>query len=353
VAERTEQDRQRTEQGRPLRPVESDFLPVTRNAVLQRDRVSAFVAECCARGIDSILFVGTGGSFASSVQAVATLRSRLRVQYVDNVMSAEVSAAPPLRVGERTLVIASSHSGATPETVAATELLKSRGATIISLSTSADSPLADLADLALTYGSERTITSPKQILLSHITWALVEQLEGEAPDAARITAYDALPEALRESIDESEETLAEIARSVVGTPLVYVLGAGPNYGGAYLLSMCYLMEMQWMRSVSFYAGEFFHGAFEMVVPEVSVITLLGEDPTRPVAERAASFAGKYSEHAHTLDTSRLTLRGVPAEMRGEVTPIVLGVLASRLAEHIEAVTGHSLDERRYMHRVEY
>jgi len=29
------------------------------------------------------------------------------------------------------------------------------------------------------------------------------------------------------------------------------------------------------------------------------------------------------------------------------------VLGTRLADHVEAATGHSLDERRYMYKVEY
>lgn len=341
------------EKGSPLRQVEADFLSVTRAAVQQKERIDDFIAGCAARGIDSVLFVGTGGSFASSVHAVATLRGRLTSRYVDNVMSAEALSAPLPRVGAGTLVIASSHSGGTPETVSATELLKAQGATIISLSASTDSPLGRLADLPLGYDSERTITSAKQILLAHLTWALIEQLEGAPRDPARVAAYEALPGALLEAIQQSESELERIALDIRDTPFIYVLAAGPNFGAAYLLSMCYLMEMQWKRSASFYAGEFFHGAFEMVEPEVAVLTLLGEDPSRSTAERAAGFAARYSEHAHVIDTSTLALSGVPSELRGEVTPIVLGVLASRLAEHMEAVTGHSLDERRYMYKVEY
>ncbi|MBB2910357.1 fructoselysine-6-P-deglycase FrlB-like protein [Streptosporangium becharense] len=340
---------------RAPRPVEADFLPTLDHALAQRATIGAFVGDVLADGISDVFFLGCGGSYASSVHAATTLADRVGGLAVHNLFSTDVAATAPARLGPRSLVIASAHSGATPETVAATKAARQAGAKVISLSQRADSPLGRLADLALDYRSERTITSAKQILLSHITWALLEG-GGDTPAetaAAVREAYDALPGALRASLDEADEKLGRVAADLAASPFVFVLGAGPTFGAAYLLSMCYLMEMQWKRSASFRAGEFFHGAFEMVEGDAGVITFVGEDLTRPAAERAARFAGRYTAHAHHVDSRDLTLPGVPPVLRAEVAPIALGVLAGRLAEHFEAVTGHSLDERRYMYKVDY
>ena len=70
-------------------------------------------------------------------------------------------------------------------------------------------------------------------------------------------------------------------------------------------------------------------------------------------EEAVRFSEQVSPHSRVLDTTALSLPGIDPAMRAEVTPIVLGVLCSRLAEHFESVSGHSLDDRRYMGRMAY
>jgi fructoselysine 6-phosphate deglycase len=337
----------------PLRAVADDFLPTLEHALSQRDAARAFVAEAVADGVDDVLFVGCGGSWASSVHAAHTLQRLGQGLTARNVRSTEVIDGFPAKVGPRTLVVASAHSGATKETIAAAGLLKASGARLVTLAHPEGSALGALADLELTYRSDHTITSPKQTLLAHLTWSLLERT-GSIDDAAAAWAtYDALPVALRTALDESDDHLARIAADMADTPFLFVLAAGPNIGASYLLSMCYLMEMQWRYSASFQAGEFFHGAFEMLHSDAGIIHLVGEDATRPVSERAVRFSEQVSPHSRTLDTAALSLPGVASQMRGEITPVALGVLCSRLAEHFESVTGHSLDERRYMGRMAY
>ena len=100
-------------------------------------------------------------------------------------------------------------------------------------------------------------------------------------------------------------------------------------------------------------ADFFHGAFEVITDQTGVVLFLGLDRSRPTAERARTFLEKYARRAWTVDLADLALPGIPEPYRGEVGPIVLGALASRIAQHFEAVTGHDLDMRRYMHKVEY
>lgn len=337
----------------PLRPVADDFLPTLDHALSQRDAVRSFVDDVVTRGIDDVLFVGCGGSWASSVHATHTLQRLGLGLGARNIRSSEVGADFPAGVGPRTLVIASAHSGETAETVATAAMLKATGAPLVTLAHPAGSSLGAQADLELTYRSDHTITSPKQTLLAHLTWSLLERT-GSVGSAAPVWAtYDALPGALRTALDEADPHLARVAADLADNPFLFVLAAGPNAGASYLLSMCYLMEMQWRYSASFLAGEFFHGAFEMLHGDAGIIHLVGEDATRPVSERAVRFSEQVSPHSRVLDTTALSLPGIDPAMRAEVTPIVLGVLCSRLAEHFESVSGHSLDDRRYMGRMAY
>ena len=158
---------------------------------------------------------------------------------------------------------------------------------------------------------------------------------------------------MEHGLKEQDPRSREIAEQLQDEPVIYVLGAGPVEGVARCLSMCYLQEMQWMHSGAFNAGEFFHGAFEVVTDDVPVILFAGEDSTRPMADRALSFLRKYTKKTFLVDSRDLSLPGVPQGARAEVAPIALGAIVSRLAKHFESVRGHDLELRRYMFQVEY
>jgi fructoselysine 6-phosphate deglycase len=271
---------------------------------------------------------------------------------IRNINAAEFQALPPARLGPKMLVVASSHSGGTPETVAAANFARERGARLVAVSRDDDNPLVHASHYSLSYGSERTVTSAKQILLAQLSHALLEET-GEPVDPATRAAYEALPTALLEVQEQADPSLAEIARRLSAERPTYVVSSGPSMGSAFSLSLCYFMEMQWMNASNIDAGDYLHGPFEMLTENASLIVFQGEDATRPLTERVIRFAERHGTHVFVIDSRDLPLTGVPEHLRGDVSAIALGVLGTRLADHREAATGHSLDERRYMHKVEY
>jgi len=168
-----------------------------------------------------------------------------------------------------------------------------------------------------------------------------------------IDMYDSLPSALQGASVQAEPWMADLAVEIARHDTVFVLGSGPNFGLSYLLSMCYLMEMQWMNSACFNSGEFFHGAFEMAQEGTPTVVLLGEDGTRPLGERAVRFLDRYVGSQLVLDSRDLDLNGVPASLRPRVAHMGMSIMIARLIEHLEFVRQHDLGQRRYMHRVEY
>jgi fructoselysine 6-phosphate deglycase len=182
---------------------------------------------------------------------------------------------------------------------------------------------------------------------------LLEATGADIDAAAVAAALDALPEAVLSAVQESDTLLADIAAAFQDEPITYVLGSGPSYGWAYGLAMCFLQEMQWKHAAAFNTGEFFQGAFEVVDDDTAVLLWLGDDATRPMAERGKRFLDTYCKKAKYVDVADLTLPGIPAGLRGDVTGIVVGALANRLAQHYESVRGHDLDARHYMFKVDY
>lgn len=337
----------------PLRPIEADLVPVLRAATQQRELTQKIAAEAVARGVDRVIFTGVGGSWASSVPANLLLGATRTPFASENVNATELTDCYLDSLDEKTLVVAASHSGGTPETVVAARRAAERGCLVVSLSSATGNPLCDSAAFSLTYGSDRTITSAKYVLLTELCHSLFEAF-GIAADTDVVRAgIDVLPEATLAAVEGAEPTLAEIAQRYAGADNLYILGSGPMVGLAYMLSVCYLVEQQWMKSTYFLAADFFHGPFELAQGTQPYLLISGEDATRPQMERAATFLRRYHDDFAVLDVADMALDGLSAAARSALGHIPMAVVVARLADHFESVSGHDLDSRLYMHRVEY
>ena len=336
----------------PLAPIPSDVESTIEFTLAQNERAQQLVASAVATGLRNVWFVGCGGSYTGHIPAAYLLETNSVVPtYILN--SDEFNTRKPAQLGAGSLVITGSHTGTTKETVRAANLAREAGATVASISREATSPLAQAAHAAFSYESKTTVYAAKQVLGMQFAHAVLEQT-GQAGDwTASRTALEALPHALLVTQQEGEELSARIANAIKDAPNTYVLGAGPSWAGAYGLSMCYLMEMQWMHSGAFNSGEFFHGAFEIVTEDTPVILFQAEDASRPMGERARVFLEQYTSQLHVIDSKDFSLPGVPTHKRGEVSAIATGTFTTRLAKHLEFVRQHSLDTRRYMFKVQY
>ena len=323
-------------------------------AIEQDGAARELTRAAVAMGVREVFLVGCGGSLCSAQVAQFVLEEKAAELAVFQLTSHEFVLRRPARLGEGSFVVLGSHSGSTAETVEAGRLARAAGVRAIAAITRDEaSPLAELADVAFTYGSEKTVWAAQQILNLQIAYGLLEETGATLDYAGIREALGAMPEALLAAVAAQDDASHEIAARLQHEPITYILGAGPDHGAAYGLAMCYLQEMQWMHAASFNAAEFFHGAFEIITSEIPVLVMLGEDDTRPIAERALSFVQRYSEKAIALDTRGVELPGVPDAHRGVVSPIVMMAWVSRLAAHYEDVRGHSLDLRRYMTKVAY
>ncbi len=337
----------------PLEPIPADFQETLTSMLAKRPQIEALTAHMYQDGVDRVYLVGAGGSLAVMYPLEFLFDQRATAFATDLLTSAEFVSRNPAALGPRSLVLVASHTGTTPETVQAAQLARSHGARVVALTRSPDSPLATTGDVAFTYGSEHTVSEAKLLLLYQLGLSLLNRFGQWDDYAAAMTALDTMPTTLLHVKEQTERHNAEIAARFKDEPLIYTLSSGPNYGVGYALAMCYLQEMQWIDAASVHAAEFFHGAFEIVEEDTPLILFLGEDASRPEAERALRFARRYSHKVEVIDTAELDLPGLDARYRGLVSPLVLSAIISRLAAHFAAVRGHSLKIRRYMFTVEY
>ncbi|MGO4586618.1 SIS domain-containing protein [Arthrobacter sp. 2RAF6] len=332
---------------------DDQFVSIVQGAIAQRERTQQIAREVVAAGLKNVFLIGCGGSLNDFGSIHYVLESRSTAFPVFHMNSDEFVVRRPGQLGKGSLVLVASHHGTTKETLNAAKVAREAGARVVAFTKDHTTPLALLGDDVLVYESNRTILAPKQVLISQLGYALLEEtgVPGDYDGIRR--AFEALPAALDRAHDEADKFFPEIAQSLAAGNQTYVLAGGPNYAVGYGMAMCYFLEMQRMRATAFHANEFFHGAFEIIDNDTPVLVWSGEDASSGQIDRLKTFLGRYNANHHIVDSHRFALEGVPAELRGEVTPLLLSTLSKRLAEHLEAITGNPLTRRRYMFTVEY
>jgi fructoselysine 6-phosphate deglycase len=168
-----------------------------------------------------------------------------------------------------------------------------------------------------------------------------------------MTSLAALPEASTDASEAAESRAIAEAKEYQDDRVLYISGSGPCFSTAYVYGICILLEMQWLHCQTVEAAEFFHGPFEIMDETTPWILLLGEDPSRPIAERVVEFAQRYTRRLMIYDSKDYAMPGVAPEMRGLVAPLVLLAALERMSAHLAVVHDHPLETRRYMGKVEY
>lgn len=334
-------------------PVPDDFEACVQHAIDQDAKIRAFIAGVQERGLDSVYLVGCGGSHFGTYPAYELLNRYTSDVVTTRITSAELTSRHPADLGERTLVVAASHSGNTPETVEAAEFAKAQGATVIGISRIGDNGLSRIGDLHLDYPDTISITEPKLVLNELVALAILDGL-GESERVETIRAsIPALPAALRSVKDEIAEVGERVADIVADAPRSYIVGAGPAYGMAKMMAWCYFMEMQWMHSAAINGADFFHGPLEMITEDVPLVVMVAEDASRSLGERVVAFGERYTKQLGVIDTAKLSLPGISAEARPDLSVIALMCAERRVLDHVAARRGHDTSQRRYMYKVEY
>ncbi len=338
-----------------LKPLPTEPRAGMLRALEQRAEIESFAKSVVERGLRNVFLIGSGGGLLTH-EGLQYLLERRSTQFSAFALSAnEFIYRDPAVLGESSLTVLASNTGTTPEVVEAARFARDKGAMTAAVVRRAGTPVAAAVDVAWSYEDEHGAGDPKGVQLALLGLALL-RASGDMDDAeyqSHVATLAALPAAVLDAVREAEDLNATIAHELRDAPVIYVIGAGPNHGTAYCLSMCYLQEMQWMDAASFDSAEFLHGAMEVVTEDTAVIQFLGEEATRPIDERAKAFLERHTNRAFFVDSKDLSLPGVDPAMRPFASHFALDAVMSRLAEHFEAATGHDLKNWRYMFKVPY
>jgi glucosamine--fructose-6-phosphate aminotransferase (isomerizing) len=221
-----------------------------------------------ARSPDEVVFTGCGSSYYLSLTAASVF------QQVTGLNARAVPASEILQFPESVfarhavpLVVASSRSGTTSETLRAVRLAARRGIPALCVTCAARSPLASQADLALVspQGGERSVVMTKSFSSMLLLELLAAASLGE--DRGLLRELRRLPALGRRVLKIALPLMRDVGTAA--SRFVF-LGAGPAHGTAWE-AMLKLTEMAQRPSVAYHALEFRHGPIAMVGPGTVVI----------------------------------------------------------------------------------
>ena len=326
---------------------EQKQIDSVRGALALRTSIEKIIDEAWDAGVKNLCWLGIGGTWASAMQAVCHMKERSAIETFA-LNAAEYLTTGDRRVGEGSFLIFSSVTGTTAEIVEAVAKAKRADAKVLAFVDTAGTPLTVAGDWCIQY--------PKNEQLKFFMCAdRFLYREGVMPEYDDMYAqFDrSLPEALAEAEKAADAFGKAYAEKHKDDTLHYFVGAGALYGATYSYAMCYWEEMHWMRTKSIHAAEFFHGMLEIIDEDTPVTVLMGEDAQRPLCVRVVRFLKKVNRNYTVIDSKDCALPGISDEYRGFVSHLAVHAVTNRIDAHLEALSGHDMEIRRYYRKVDY
>jgi fructoselysine-6-phosphate deglycase len=326
------------------------FIRIQTGALAIAEDLDAIIKGRLRDGARNLFFLGAGGVMLLTEPALRLLqtRSTFPVHYEKGAELVETDSA---HLGPQSIVIMPSLSGTTKEAVAALDHAKRKGATVITFTGHAHTPLARDAGHNFTNFAADDTSSEMFYLQTLLVALSVMHHRGEYDAYERtVTELRQLPERLVKVKQAFEPRANRLAEAMKDETYLIITGAGSTWPEAHYYGMCILEEMQWIRTRPVHASDFFHGTLELIEKDVSMLILAGEDQTRPLTQRVERFAPRFTDEVHVLDTKDFELPGVSQAL---VSPVLLATLLERLTAHLEILRDHPLTTRRYYKKLEY
>ena len=318
------------------------------------NQITEAVNAVKAIDVKNFYFVACGGSMASLGTGDYFLNREIDIPsrlFTSN----EFVHENPKGLGENSVVILRSHSGTTPETVEAAKFARNKGAITIAVSMDVESPLCKEAEYVVHYnykdGSD-AIDGEVGVYYSLIFGILHAVSPNEKYDRV-LKQLSNLENLFETNKKNTYERAFEYGKENKREKIIYTLGSGAYFHQAYSFTSCLLMEMLWIHSNAIHSGEFFHGPFEITDDNVPFLIIKGEGQTRPLDERAITFAQKFSNKVEVVDVAEFDYSGVDEDLQEYFGPAIAGVVLRQYADGLAEHTGHPLSVRRYMWKMEY
>ena len=326
------------------------------NDQVKKTGLEEAIASVAAReAVTEFYFVACGGSNALLMQGQYIIDREAKNITAFSYSSAEFLARAPVRLGKSSVVVTCSHSGNTPETIAATRYARDAGALTIAFTHKPESELDEAAEQSIYYEFDPLTVGEKHnaILLAQLALGSLKELESNGKFDQIKAAIPTLHDKIERVKSAHAEAAKNWAESYKREPVIYTMSSGSCYSIAYSFSICLLQEMQWVNSAVIHSGEYFHGPFEITDSDTPFIVLKTLANSRKMDERALAFADKHSKRILVLDAEEFGVEEVAGDAAEYLVTIMFTALLRTYAVALSDSRGHPLTVRRYMWRMEY
>lgn len=302
----------------------------------------------CKKGFKNIYFSSVGGSQAM-LDPFYNMINELSEIPVFSLLSSTAIYTGHNQLSKDSLIITSSKSGDTKDTVAGIDYFKKIGCTIVSIVGKENSVIEKLSDYCFVYKDGR----PQELVMYILIGKILYNLGYFDAYPKFLEELRNLPKALVEVRKKVDQKAIEYCEKYCKEPYNIWVASGNLWPVCYAYAMCVLEESLWIRTKSVTSQEFFHGTLELVDKDVCVTLLITEGKTRNADLKVKKFIDKYSDKVTVFDCRDFELQGISDEFRWLLSPVMMNAILQRISKNMEVITNHSLDYRRYYRKVDY
>ena len=304
------------------------------------------------------IIVACGTSWHAGIVGEYLFENLVRIP-VEVEYASEFRYRNPL-IYEDDVVIAISQSGETADTIAAIELAKSKGATVIGICNVVSSTISRITQAgSYTHaGPEIGVASTKAFTAQVTVLALMALSLARKKGTLPLSEYHRIISCLELSPKQVEETLKlndqikEIAKFFVNKRNAIYLGRGVNYPVA-LEGALKLKEISYIHAEGYPAAEMKHGPIALIDEEMPVVVLATEQDTyeKTVSniQEVISRKGKIISIVTKGDTLVKGMSDFCIEIPETIellTPLLSSIPLQLLAYHVAVLRGCNVDKPR-------
>ena len=301
-----------------------------------------------------VYFVACGGSQAAIFGGFYLLNKEAKTFGSSIYNSNEFVHATPAMLDERCIVVLCSLK-ATKETVEAVKVANERGAHTIAMTGFPTTEMANTGKYVVVYsnGENQIYSQGNQANALRVGFEILNQFENYENYKMAIEAFSKIDQIVGNAKKYIDRIANNFAEEYKDDEIFYVMASGPAYSTAYTMSYCHLMEMQWKHAIPMHSGEYFHGPFETTDKNLPIILLMSEGSTRPLDERALLFLNRYAKRVTVIDVKELGINIIDDRIVEYFNSVIMIPIERDIVARMAEVRNHSMDQRRYMWKVEY
>jgi len=331
-----------------------------RNTLRLQDQYLDLMATFLDRA-GEVFLVAAGTSYHACL-AASYMFSELAYLASHPVIASEFIEQEGMAVNINSTILAVSQSGETADTLAAVDYARLRAATILGLTNVVGSTLTRISRVYIIQQSgpeigvaaTKTFTSQLSVL---VQLALrVAKLRGKVGHRQIEEIEEKIaqiPDIVERTIEENEERAKRIAKKYKDKPVFFFLGRGISSATA-MEGRLKLMEIAYIPSIAYPAGESKHGPISLVEPGFPVVFVCPRDETRKLIignimemkTRGAKIISVIEKGDEEIKKMSDECFEIPGSLPKVLTPIAFVIPLQLMAYYIAVEKGLNPDKPR-------